>query len=112
MRRPGAVACPAMRNETGAGGGEQVLLQPGDREPGAIDGGGDVAAEVTAAEQVRPYCAFQHSLRAGEAGGAGADVLQEAQPAAGPQYPADLGERGVLVRDRAQHKGDDLAAAD
>jgi hypothetical protein len=33
-------------------------------------------------------------------------VLEEAQRAAGPQYPADLGERGVGVGDGAQHEGD------
>jgi hypothetical protein len=37
-------------------------------------------------------------------------VLQEAQSAAGPQHPADLGERGVLVRDRAQHEGTTAAS--
>src|SRR5215469_11635330 len=95
-----------VERDRGAGGGELEMLQPGDREPGALDGGGGVAAEVTAAEQPRPYCGIEYLLHPGETESVGADVLQKAQFPAGPEYPADLSERGVLVGDGAQDEGD------
>jgi hypothetical protein len=95
-----------MWNETGVrAAGNRNCSQRCDREPGALDRGGGVAAEVAAAEQVRPDRGLQQPLRADPAGSAGADVLEEAQRSAGPQHPADLGERGVLVRHGAQHEG-------
>ena len=77
--------------------GEQETLEPGDAEAGPLDRRDGVAAEMAAAEQVRPHGGVQGALDPGEPGGVGADVFEEARQAAGLEYGVDLPQRCVLV---------------
>jgi len=72
---------------------------PADRRPG-------LAVYMAAAHQVRPE-QVRGLLEPGEHGIPAAHVLIEAQLAARPQDPAELGERGGNVGHRAQQAGDD-----
>jgi hypothetical protein len=67
-----------------AGLWEQETVESANTEVGPLDGHGGVAAEVAAAEQVRPYRGFEGALDPGEPGRVGADVLEEAQATSDP----------------------------
>ena len=78
-----------------------------DGEPGPLDGQSGVPAAVAAADQPWPDGGVQGPLDATSPGGAGLDVFEEPQFAAGLEDTADLGQRLVLVGDAAQDEGGD-----
>src|SRR6266849_4350686 len=104
-----SLACLAgdVEGDRGAGAREQEMVEPTDAEVGPFDGRAGVAAEVAAADQVRPYRGVQGALDPGESGGVGADVFEEAQQAAGLEHAVYLPQGRVVVGERAQHERDD-----
>lgn len=83
------------------------LVDPVDGEPGPLDSQARVPAAVAAADQPWPDGGVQGLLDPTPPGGAGLDVFEEPQFAAGLEDTADLGERLVLVGDAAQDEGGD-----
>src|SRR5216683_4843864 len=89
-----------VKRDGGAGLREQETVEPADGEAGPLDRRGGVAAEVAAADQVRPYRGVEGALDAGQPGGVSTDVFEEAQHAAGLEHAADLPQCRGLVGDR------------
>jgi len=77
-----------------------------DGETGGGDDGGGVAGEVAAAGHAGPD-RVDPSLPASDLGVVGKDVFVEPQFAAGADDTVELGERGGLVGDGAEHEGGD-----
>lgn len=90
-----------------AGVGDLQRVEVLDLEPGVFDRGAGVAVGVAAADEEGPDGGVEGSLDPGEAGGRGADVLEEPELAAGSEDPAHLDERGGDVGDAAEHERGD-----
>ena len=64
----------------------------------------DLPGDMAASSYVLPQW-FDPRLPAGDAGIGGSPMLDKVERAAGPEYPSNLSERCVHVRNRAQRPG-------